>query len=154
MNTLPVPTLNGLRLTRMTLHPCTAQVQLTLSATGPPEGLVATCAFLHASWLQDSEDPAFLREILSLLDGHGVNLREEGQVIRRGGRAHLWSGMTYFDRTAEADLDFHDLCEVIRLNLQFLTLKRHWSDARTTPGAPRYQAEQGFRVRFGPPPTP
>lgn len=157
MNQLPVPVLTGLRLVQIHLSaqviPGWAAVpaytsRLTLAAEGPADALQAVTRFFQGSWLQDSETPEFLQAILALRPGQGVNLREEGQVIRQGDRLHLWSEMTYFDRTAEADLDFSEVCEVIRLNLHFWTLRREWTAGTARRGLPSYDETRGFRVRL------
>ncbi|MVN85270.1 hypothetical protein GO986_00600 [Deinococcus sp. HMF7620] len=144
-----MPVLTGLRLVHYGLKPQPfggVQAQVQLRADGPDAALQAVTRFFHGGWLQDS--PEFLTAVLALLPGRGVNLREEGQVIRQGDRLHLWSGMTYFERTAEADLEFHEVCEVVRLNLHLLTLKREWLTSPSRRGLPSYEEHRGFRVQL------
>ena len=98
-------------------------VRLGLRAEGSAEALGAVQAFLRGSWFCDPNLP-FAQRALALMDGDGMNLREEGQAIRSGDRLLLWSGMSYFERAEpEADVDFAEFCEVLRPFLQVIQMQ-------------------------------
>lgn len=98
-------------------------VRAGLRAEGNADAVAAVREFLRGSWLCDA-DLQYPRQILGLMDGDGTNLREEGQVLRRGDRLLLWSDMSYFEREdAEADLDFAEFCELLRPFMQVIALQ-------------------------------
>lgn len=103
--------------------PSHLHVRVALCAEGGAEALAAVHEFLRGSWLCDA-DLEYSRQILGLMDGDGANLREEGQVLRRGDRLLLWSGMRYLEREdAEADIDFAEFCALLRPFMQVIALQ-------------------------------
>lgn len=103
--------------------PTYRHVRLGLRAEGSAQALAAVEEFLRGSWFCDPSLP-FAQRALALMDGDGMNLREEGQAIRSGDRLLLWSGMSYFERAVpEADVDFAEFCEVLRPLLQVIQLQ-------------------------------
>lgn len=103
--------------------PSYRHVRLGLRAEGSAEALTAVQEFLRGSWFCDPSLP-FAQRALALMDGDGMNLREEGQAVRDGDRLRLWSGMSYFERAVpEADVDFAEFCEVLRPLLQVIQLQ-------------------------------
>lgn len=103
--------------------PSYQHVRLGLRAEGSAEALAAVQDFLRGSWFCDPGLP-FAQRALALMDGDGMNLREEGQAVRDGDRLLLWSGMSYFERAVpEADVDFAEFCEVLRPFLQVIALQ-------------------------------
>lgn len=98
-------------------------MRLGLRAEGSTKALAAVQEFLRGSWFCDPSLP-FAQRALALMDGDGMNLREEGQTIRSGDRLLLWSGMSYFERgDPEADVDFAEFCEVLRPFLKVIQLQ-------------------------------
>lgn len=103
--------------------PSYRHVRLGLRAEGSAEALAAVQDFLRGSWFCDPSLP-FAQRALALMDGDGMNLREEGQAMRDGDRLLLWSGMSYFERAVpEADVDFAEFCEVLRPFLQVIEMQ-------------------------------
>jgi hypothetical protein len=103
--------------------PSYRHVRIGLRAEGSAEALGAVQEFLLGGWFCDPDLP-FAQRALALMDGDGMNLREEGQAIRSGDRLLLWSGMSYFERAEpEADVDFAEFCEVLRPFLQVIQLQ-------------------------------
>jgi hypothetical protein len=98
-------------------------VRVGLRAEGSAQALAAVQEFLRGSWFRDPTLP-YVQRALALMDGDGMNLREEGQAIRSGDRLLLWSGMSYFERAVpEADVDFAEFCEVLRPFLQVIQMQ-------------------------------
>jgi hypothetical protein len=118
------------RLARLTCEwidtcdcPTYRHVRLGLRAEGSAQALAAVQEFLRGSWFCDPSLP-YVQRALALMDGDGMNLREEGQAVRDGDRLLLWSGMSYFERAVpEADVDFAEFCEVLRPLLQVIELQ-------------------------------
>lgn len=103
--------------------PSYRHVRVGLRAEGSAEALAAVQDFLRGSWFCDPSLP-YVQRALALMDGDGMNLREEGQAVRDGDRLRLWSGMSYFERTVpEADVDFAEFCEVLRPFLQVIQMQ-------------------------------
>jgi hypothetical protein len=103
--------------------PTYRHVRLSLRAEGSTQALAAVQEFLRGSWFCAPSLP-YVQRALALMDGDGMNLREEGQAIRSGDRLLLWSGMSYFERgVPEADVDFAEFCEVLRPFLQVIQMQ-------------------------------
>jgi len=123
--------------------------RVILKTRGQACAVHALTEFLNASWLQDS-DLDFLPHLLNLSgEGSGVNLREEGTAVRRGERIHIYPMAA---PTPSADVNYAEFCEVVRLNLLYLHLRRFWVDAPLSQalevwGLPYYESGRGFRVR-------
>ncbi|MFB9993656.1 hypothetical protein ACFFLM_16965 [Deinococcus oregonensis] len=123
--------------------------RLLLNTRGQACAAVVLSEFVNASWLQDP-DLQFLPDLLNLApNGGGVNLREEGTVVRHGERVHIYPMSA---QTPGADASYAELCEVVRLNLLYLHLRRFWIDeplaqTRRVRGLPYYESGRGFRVR-------
>jgi hypothetical protein len=114
-------------------------VRTGLRADGATDALAAVQEFLRGSWFCDAS-LGYPQRVLRLIDGDGVNLREEGQVLRRGSRLLLWTGMSYFEHEAEADLDFAEFCEVLRPFIRVIELQDHVRIANARLARVRYSA--------------
>jgi len=136
------------------------QHRLTLAcAEGPSPALVALEAFLNASWLQADEEQTFLSSLRNLHGGEGVNLREEGQVLREGDVVLVWPEMTYLAGEAPLRVSWAEFRDILDLNLEFLDRKAGLLTALAAlpPGQfpvdeplPQYRADLGFfSVRRG-----
>ncbi|THF71100.1 hypothetical protein E7T06_04675 [Deinococcus sp. Arct2-2] len=123
--------------------------RVSLNTRGHADAVHVLNEFVNGSWLQDA-DLQFLPELLNLApDGGGVNLREEGTAVRQGGRVHIYPSSTF---TPGANVSYAEFCEVVRLNLIYLELRRFWIErpqAKVLPvaGLPYYDTKRGFRVR-------
>jgi len=127
--------------------------RLTLRCmSGSAASAQAVQTFLNGDWLL--RDDSFLRQIAELAPGEGVNLREEGQVMRDGDLALIWSEMTYFSQGPEARVPWGMWLAIIALSRMAVQLKSNIDACVEAAGIdadlpdpqelPRYTPETGW----------